>query len=186
MPRNSDDARQRLQLSALELFGKYGFEQATAAQIAAHAGVTERTFFRHFPDKREVLFEGQAVFASALTAAVEATPMGLPPMEVLRQAFRGITPLLEGNRPFSEPRQRIIAADASLQERESAKHAALVKLVAELLRARNVSPLEAALAAEAGMAVLSQAIAAWFADPSQKLDHCVDVAFAALQRLTAA
>ena len=72
MPRNGDEARNRLRHAALELFAENGFDQTTAAQIAARAGVTERTFFRHFPDKREVLFDGQDIFGTALARAIGA------------------------------------------------------------------------------------------------------------------
>src|SRR6202012_2239047 len=79
MPRNGDDVRKRLQLAALELFSKRGYEETTAAEIAAKAGVTERTFFRHFPDKREVLFDGDTAFIKALTSAVRHAPAELGP-----------------------------------------------------------------------------------------------------------
>ena len=74
MPRNSEDAIKRLRLAALELFAQNGFDQTTAAQIAARAGVTERTFFRHFPDKREVLFDGQDMLGAALSTAITEAP----------------------------------------------------------------------------------------------------------------
>ncbi len=126
MPRNREEARKRLQRAALELFAENGFDHTTAAQIAARAGVTERTFFRHFPDKREVLFDGQNVLGAALSDAIGAAPAKLLPMQALQRAFTSVTPMLEQNRPFSEPRQRIIAATPALQEREVAKHVALI------------------------------------------------------------
>src|SRR5438270_5039268 len=120
MPRDKKDARKRLVMAAIELFAEKGFDHATAAQIAARAGVTARTFFRHFPDKREVLFEGQAILGAALSQAIAQAPPGLPPIETLRRAFASITEMLEHNRQFSEPRQRIISATPALQEREVA------------------------------------------------------------------
>ena len=74
MPRNGDEVRKRLQWAALELYRERGYEETTAAEIAAKAGVTERTFFRHFPDKREVLFDGDAAFTEEVTTAVRNAP----------------------------------------------------------------------------------------------------------------
>lgn len=184
MPRNPEDARRRLMQAAIELFAEHGFEQTTAAQIAARAEVTERTFFRHFPDKREVLFDGQQVLAAALTEAIGAAPTGLPPLEVLRHTFEAVTDMFEANRPFSEPRQRIIAVTPTLQEREVAKHAALVRLVGEALEARGVAPPQAGLAAQIGMAVLSHALSAWFAAPGSRLRDHLDRGFEELRQLS--
>jgi AcrR family transcriptional regulator len=183
MPRNADDARHRLVQAALELFAVNGFDQTTAAQIATRASVTERTFFRHFPDKREVLFVGQNILDTALSEAIAKAPADLPPIETLHQAFASVTELLEGNRRFSEPRQRIISVTPALQEREVAKHAALVRTVAEALKRRGVEELRAELAANAGLAVLGHALSSWFDDPSIRLNDYVDRAFVELRKL---
>jgi AcrR family transcriptional regulator len=183
MPRNSEDARKRLQHAALELFAENGFDQTTAAQIAERAGVTERTFFRHFPDKREVLFEGQAIVAAKLVDAIGKAPPELPPIELLRRAFATLTQMFEDNRRFSEPRRRIILATPALQEREVAKYAALTTIVVEALQQRGVPWLQASLAAQAGLAVLNHALAAWFMDPSVRLDTHLAQAFSELQQL---
>jgi AcrR family transcriptional regulator len=183
MPRSSEDARNRLQHAALELFAEHGFDQTTAAQIAARAGVTERTFFRHFLDKKEVLFEGQAILSAALTEAVRAAPEDLPPLEVLHSAFASVTSMLEENRPFSEPRQHIIKATPALQEREVAKHAALISVVVEALQTRGIAWPQANLTAQIGLAVFSHAISAWFADSSVQLSEHLEQAFAELQLL---
>lgn len=183
MPRNAEDARKRLRQAAIELFAQNGFDQTTAAQIAARAGVTERTFFRHFPDKREVLFEGQEILGKALSEAIGTAPPELSPIETLHRAFAAVTGLLEENRQFSEPRQRIISATPALQEREVAKHAAMARTVATALRRRGVERLRADLAAQAGLGVLGYALDCWFADPSMRLSDYLDRAFAELQEL---
>jgi len=185
MPRNSEDARYRLQIAALELFTQNGFDQTTAAQIAARAGVTERTFFRHFPDKREVLFGGQEILSAALTAAIRQAPADLAPIDMLRLAFAEVTPLLEDNRRFSEPRQHIIAANPALMEREVAKHSALVGVVAEALQQRGIALGRASFAAQAGLAVLGHALDLWFADGTQSLSKCLAEAFAELDLFVA-
>jgi len=185
MPRNSEDARYRMQIAALELFTQNGFDQTTAAQIAARAGVTERTFFRHFPDKREVLFVGQEILSAALTESIWQAPADLPPISVLRRAFADVTPLLEGARRFSEPRRHIIAANPALMEREVAKHAALVGVVADALQKRGIAPARSAFAAQAGLAVLGHAIDLWFAKSARPLAQCLAEAFEELDLFVA-
>ncbi len=123
---------------ALELYRKRGFDQTTTAEIAAKAGVTERTFFRHFPDKREVLFDGEALLKSTLVQAVAAAPKKLGSWETLFWAFRSVEQLFIENRPFSEPRQRVIASSAALRERELAKVGSLAAALAVELQKRGV------------------------------------------------
>src|ERR1700735_4378921 len=89
------DVRLRLRRAALELYAERGFDRTTAADIAALAGVTERTYFPHFPDKREVLFAGEAEMRAALVDAVSSAPAGLPPLPALLEAFLSVAPLLE-------------------------------------------------------------------------------------------
>jgi AcrR family transcriptional regulator len=184
MPRNSEEARARLRRAAIELFSEAGFDQTTAAQIAARAGVTERTFFRHFPDKREALFDGQTILGAALTEAIRTAPAELSPIETLQRAFDSVVPLLEENRKFSEPRQQIIARTPALQEREAAKHVALARMVTDSLVDRGVPALRAELAAQAGSAVLTHALTAWFSDPSGNLRDYLQSAFAELRSLS--
>ena len=183
MPRNGEPARRRLQQAALALFGERGYDQTTTAEIAARAGVTERTFFRHFADKREVLFDGQAKLRTLLTSAIADAPKLLQPLEVLCQAFRSVEQLLEDNRPFSLPRQRVIDSSPALQERELAKVAALAEALALALRQRGVNESLAALAAQTGMATFRYAVASWFADPAGGLGTHLDRAFEELDGL---
>jgi len=104
-----------------------------AAEIAAKAGVTERTFFRHFPDKREVLFDGDVAFTEAVTAAVRNAPKTLGPWDTLFFAFDSVKQRFVENRPFTEPRQRVIASSPALQERATAKARSLTAAVASAL-----------------------------------------------------
>ena len=165
MTRHEDDLRIRLQSAALELFRERGYDRTTAAEIAARAGVTERTFFRHFPDKREVLFDGEATLRAALTASIADAPAGLGPLATLFRAFRSVQPTLEDNRPFSEPRHQVISTTPALYERELAKLAALADALAAALKARGVADLQATLAARAGMAAFAHATVTWLDDP---------------------
>lgn len=184
MPRSGEEARRRLQQAALELFSERGYDQTTASEIAARAGVTERTFFRHFPDKREVLFDGQIMLRAALTDAIADAPETLPPLEILYLAFGSLEQALEDNRPFSVPRQQVIANSPALQEREMAKEAALIEDMALALRRRGVDERLAALAAQVGWAAFRYAVESWFADPSRRLGAHLDHAFDALGRLS--
>ena len=186
MPRNSEDVRRRLRQAALELFRERGYDRTTAAEIAARAGVTERTFFRHFPDKREVLFEGEARLHAALSAAIAAAPAALGPMEVLLRAFRSIESMLEANRSFTEPAHEVIARTPALRERELAKTASTIAAVAAALQRRGVEANPATLAAVTSMAVFGHAARAWFEDPSLSLGVHLERAFEALHQLSAA
>ncbi len=183
MTRQDGDARIRLQQAAIKLFRERGYDRTTAADIAADAGVTERTFFRHFPDKREVLFDGQAVLNDALTASIADAPPGLGPLDTLFRAFRSARQLLEDNRPFSKPRHELISTTPALQERELAKTAALADVLANALRARGVPDLQATLAARAGMATFAHATISWLENAETSLAAQLDLAERELRAL---
>lgn len=185
MDRSEDDVRVRLRQAAMALFGERGYERTTAAAIAARVGVTERTFFRHFPDKREVLFDGEAVLRTTLTAAIAEAPDALGPLDMLFWAFRSVRPLLEGNRPYSEPRHALIARTPALYERELAKTAALTDALADALRLRGVADLRATLAARTGMAAFVHAVIAWLDDPEPGLGERLEQTFAETVALVA-
>ncbi|MCZ0737962.1 TetR family transcriptional regulator [Phreatobacter sp. AB_2022a] len=184
MPRSGEDARRRLRHAALELFAEHGFDHVTAAQIAERAGVTERTFFRHFPDKREVLFDGQDRLGAALSEAIGKAPPDLAPMQALRWAFSSAVETFEKSRQYAEPRQRVIAATPALQERELTKHVAIARVVAEALQRRGVEKQRSDLAAQTGLAILGGALTAWFADSSLGLGDYLDRGFAELYQLS--
>jgi AcrR family transcriptional regulator len=168
----------------LELYQERGFDQTTAAEIAARAGVNERTFFRHFPDKREVLFDGEADLRAALMQAVAEAPEGLDPFGVLLSAFGKSARNLEDNRPFSDPRWKVIAVTPALRERELAKHAWLTDAVAEALRQRGAGDGLADLAARTGWAAYQHAVQAWIDDPAQSLAVHLRRAFDDLRALS--
>ena len=184
MPRSKEDVRRRLQQAALELYRERGYEGTTTAEIAARAGVTERTFFRHFPDKREVLFDGEPILRAALTSAIARTPDTLKPLEMLLLAFRSVESMLEDNRPFSMPRQQVIASTPALQERELAKVASLTVALACALHERGVDNRLATLAAQVGMTTFGYAVASWFDDPTTNLGTHLSRAFDELRALS--
>lgn len=181
MPRDGRVVRRRLERAALELFAERGFDGTTTEQIAARAGVTERTFFRHFPDKREVLFASEDELREVTTAALAAAPRGLEPLPTLRAALHNVVPLIERNRPLAAMRAPIITASPALIEREHAKTAALTDLVAQALHERGVDERAALLAARVGMAAFATAIRGWAANPAVDLHGQVDQTFAELR-----
>jgi AcrR family transcriptional regulator len=186
MPRSGEDARRRLRDAALELFCERGYEATTTAEIAARAGVTGRTFFRHCPDKREALFDGEEAFRDALTEGVLAAPPDADPLAALRFAFGGVEQMLLDNRGFSGPRATVIAQSPALQERVLTKTAGLIQALAAALRRRGVDASVAGLAAQVGMAAFSYAAQSWFEDPAAGMQAHLARAFEALGALSAA
>lgn len=185
MPRSGEAARQRLQTAALDLYGERGFDSVTAAEIAARAGVTERTYFRHFPDKREVLFDGEAPLREALTAAVQRAPRDVPPLPTLLSALlAAAVPKLEANRALTVARHHVISASPALRERDLAKGEALTSALAAALERRGVGERVARLAAEVGMVTWAQAVNIWLAEPSIPLGTHLANEFDALTQLT--
>ena len=180
-----DDVRARLQEAALKLFRERGYDRTTAAEIAARAGVTERTFFRHFPDKREVLFDGEPRIRAALIASIADAPAELGPLETLFRAFRSFQPMLEDKRSYAKPRQEVISTTPALHERELAKVEALADALAAALKARGVADLRAVLAARTGMGAFVHATLAWLDDPEVELGGRIDLAFRELRALLA-
>ncbi len=183
MPRNGEKVHRRLQGAALELFRAHGYDQTTVAEIAALAGVTERTFFRHFPDKREILFGGEAAMRAALLGAIASAPADLAPLRVLLLAFRTVDTMLDDNRQFAASRQEVITASPALRERELSKVAALIAAMTSALEQRGVSARLATLAVQAGMAAFNHAVTAWTANPARTLHAHLVEAFADLYAL---
>ncbi len=184
MPRSGAAARDRLERAALELYGERGYDQTTTAEIAAQAGVTERTFFRHFADKREVLFNVEASRQEALARALAEVPAALGPWTAVLQAFRSLAPDLEKNRALAEARHRVIVTTPALRERELAKAAAMSVIVADALRARGLPDRRATLLAQVSTAALGHAVHTWTANPADDFEALIVQAFADLRDLS--
>src|SRR5580700_7116629 len=138
MSRWEPDAPGRLARAALDLYVGRGFEQTTVAEIAQRAGLTERTFFRYFADKREVLFPGAGSLQELLVNAVASAPESARPITAVAAALEAAGALLQERRDYSLRRQSVIAANAELRERELIKLASLASALAETLRQRGV------------------------------------------------
>jgi AcrR family transcriptional regulator len=167
MGRWEPDARGRLATAALALYAEQGFEQTTVAEIAARAGLTERTFFRHFADKREVLFYGGEMARDLLARAVADAPASSAPMDAVGRAFEAVGAMIQENPERARLRDAVISANADLRERELIKLAAFAATVAGALRDRGTPETTASLAAETGAAVFKVAFARWIRQPGQ-------------------
>jgi AcrR family transcriptional regulator len=185
MTRWEPNAPERLRAAAYELYTERGYDQTTVAEIAARAGLTERTFFRHFADKREVLFAGGELFERTITDAVDAAPPSATPFEAVLigvEAAGSVFPPVA----FARTRHDLILANRELQERELIKRASLASALREALRRRGVPAAAGDLAAEAGAALLGVAFTGWVSDPAeQPWEHHVRAAAEELRRLTA-
>jgi AcrR family transcriptional regulator len=186
MTRWQPDAQGRLQQAALDLFDERGFDDTTVADIAERAGLTKRTFFRYFADKREVLFSGSAQLVELFVTAVAAAPESAAPLDAVATALDAGAAMFEEMREFASHRQRIIAANPELQERELIKLSSLAAAVAEALHARGFEDPVAILAAEAGIAVFRVSFERWV-DPanSKTLEDVIHESLTELRAVTA-
>jgi AcrR family transcriptional regulator len=167
MGRWEPNAQGRLAQAAMALYVEQGFEQTTVAEIASQAGLTERTFFRHFADKREVLFYGMEMLRGLLARAVADAPASATAMEAVGAALESAGALLQENPERVRVRDAIVSANAELRERELIKLAAMASAVAGALRDRGIPEPAASLAAETGVAVFKVAFARWVSQPGQ-------------------
>ena len=162
MVRWEPGAGERLQAAAMDLYLSQGFEKTTVAEIAAAVGLTERSFFRHFADKREVLFAGQDLFRKSFLDGADSAPDSAGPLEVVSAVVSSIASFFpDERRERSQRRQLVIDANPSLKERELLKMADLAESLTGALRARGVGDPTAALAAHSGVTVFNVAFSQW-------------------------
>jgi AcrR family transcriptional regulator len=166
MTRWQPNARGRLRQAALELYGEHGFDQTTVAQIARRAGLTERTFYRHFRDKREVVFAGEV--HRVLVSTLADAPAAMTAIEAVTEALLAAGAVLDERRDMTRRRQAVIAANPPLQQHEQVKYATIVADMADTLRGRGVDPSSARLAAEAGVVVFRTAFERWVEEDEQR------------------
>lgn len=179
MGRWEPDGRRRMQEAALALFGERGFERTTAAEVAERAGLTERTFFRHFPDKREVLFADNDL-RDRIAAAV-ASVDGTAPIEAVAAGLDAVADVLQGRREAVTRRARIIAEHPELQERELMKLASWSDALEGALLGRGLSGPAAKLLAEVSIAVFRAAYGRWLDEgPERELSETIHETLAEL------
>ncbi|MFC9648770.1 MULTISPECIES: TetR/AcrR family transcriptional regulator [unclassified Streptomyces] len=161
MGRWEPNAHGRLATAALELYTERGYEQTTVAEIAKRAGLTERTFFRHYADKREVLFAGSGELQELFVRAVAGAPESAAPIDALAAALDAVSEVFADRREYARKRQTVITANPELKERELIKLASISAALTDTLRRRGVAESAASLTAEAGVAVFKVGFERW-------------------------
>ncbi|MDJ0396368.1 helix-turn-helix domain-containing protein [Rhodococcus sp. G-MC3] len=174
MARWEPGARERLVVAAVDLYADQGYDATTVAQIAERAGVTKSTFFRYFPDKRELLVAGQETLSTLLAEGVGEAPAGASPLDAVASGLeRASSAMGQMNRELAPRLQAAIAASSELQERDALKSVGLATAMTDALVARGVPEATAHLAAEMGVLAFKRAYAEWSKD-----DHSPDAALA--------
>jgi AcrR family transcriptional regulator len=169
MGRWEPNARERLERAALALFAEHGYDATTVAEIADRAGLTKSTFFRHFADKREVLFGGQDMLADVFSTAIRTAPPSATTADCIAAALESAAVAFTPERHDLAPQRRaVIAANSELQERELLKRARLSSVVADALCARGTDDTTARLAAQVGVLAFSTAYARWAVPENQQ------------------
>jgi AcrR family transcriptional regulator len=182
MPRWEPDARERLVAAALHLFSEKGYDDTTVAEITERAGLTKSTFFRHFPDKREVLAAGQETMSRLLSEGIAAAPAGATALTAVAAGLeRAAGAMTSFNRELGPRLHAVIATSTELQERDQLKQVGMTAAMADALRARGVPDLVAAMAAEVGRLAFQEAFATWVAPGNEQ--ELGDLARASLDRL---
>lgn len=188
MPRWDPDARQRLVLAALDLFTEQGYDTTTVSQIAERAGLTRSTFFRHFPDKREILVAGQQTLSRLLSEGIAEAPADATPLAAVAAGLeRASSTMTSFNRALGPRLHAAVAANAELQERDALKSVGMAAAMTEALQKRGTPDATAQLAAELGVLAFKLGYARWTvperdADPGELATYTL----AALEELQAA
>ena len=185
MSRWDPNARERLERAALELFVEVGFAGATVPQITARAGLTTRTFFRHFPDKREVLFAAEQELPGLVARLMAEAPTSLTPMQLVERGLLTVAATrFEGELAYLRTRRAVIRADESLQERELRKAAVLAEAIRREFVDRGVDQITAVLTAQVAVAVLNASVDRWLdQDGGRPLPELVQETLRAMRSL---
>ncbi|MDE3093881.1 MAG: TetR/AcrR family transcriptional regulator [Acidobacteriota bacterium] len=170
MARWDPNARERLIRAAVELFGEQGYEATTINEIAQRAGgLTKTTFFRHFSDKREVLFAGQEIHSRIMSEAIAEAPESATPLEMVKSALDALASSFpQERREVGRKLRTVVVNTPELRERSASKRAAHTAATAEALRSRGVSQLGAEIAAELGTRAFYTAFERWTTSPGTK------------------
>lgn len=180
MSSRAERTRERLKACALELFTTQGYDATTVEQIAAAAGVSHMTFFRHFPTKESVVVEDP--YDPLIGEAVRAQPADLPPLERVRlgilAAWSGVPPPIDAE---TRARVAIMAAHPQLRAKAWENTQATERVVVEALMASGTEPLAAAVAAGACIGAVMAALMHWAtADDAGDLGTAIGAALAQL------
>ena len=153
--------------AALDLYATRGYDNTTVGDVAAHAGVTSRTYFRYFPDKREVLFGGADRLRDRIARSLRDAPADMPPLAATLHAMSACEDLfhLHGYEHLRR-RDAVIRTSSELQEREAHKLTSIATVVASGLVERGSAPDSAQLVADLALAAFKQASRLWMDDPA--------------------
>ncbi|MCS6555232.1 TetR family transcriptional regulator [Curtobacterium flaccumfaciens] len=178
----SPDARGRLERAAFELFAEQGYQATTVPQITARAGLTTRTFFRYFADKREVIFAGDEI-PDLARAAIEGAPAGIDPLDIVVHGLRTVADeRFEGRHGEVGSVRRLVLSESSLRERDARKRADLTGAVREAFVGRGLDPSEAAVIAETTVMLFHLALEDWLTGPAERrMADVVDEQLSALR-----
>jgi AcrR family transcriptional regulator len=187
MGRWEPGARERLVVAAVDLFTEQGYDATTVAQIAERAGVTKSTFFRHFPDKRELLVAGQETLSRLLAEGIAEAPAEASPLEAVAAGLRRACGAMgQMNRELGPRLKAAVAASAELQERDALKTVSLAAAMTSALVARGVPDPTAALAGELGVLAFKRGYTVWAEGDRDGKDEFAPYPLAALEELRAA
>ena len=187
MARWDPDASGRLERAAIELFAQHGFAETTVPQIAARAGVTTRTFFRYFADKREVLFAGEDGLVTLFAELIGAAPPDLSAMATLEHALKAAAEkAFEPRREWMRRWREIVSGEPALQERGLRKQQLVVAATAEALGGRGVDGPTAELATGMAFVAFQAAVAQWVtATTARPLTSCIGDSFSRMRQVAA-
>jgi AcrR family transcriptional regulator len=184
MARWEGNTRGRLEEAALSLYEEQGYDRTTVAQIAQRANLTERSFYRWFADKREVLFSGSQELQDRFVTAIDAVPAGTAALPTLLAAF-ATAPQVFRPREFLLRRAAVIAANPPLHERELIKLVSISDAITTALLGRGFDRETARLATDIGLAVLRLATRRWMAEEHADFEGFADALSASAADLLA-
>jgi AcrR family transcriptional regulator len=169
----AENARERFESAAYSLFREQGYAATTVPEIAAKAGLTERTFYRYFTDKREVMFWRAGDHQVTIAKEIARAEAGLHPLAMVAHAFESVAPFIDSHRPIVELRQLLISTHGDLQERELMKLHMLASTVEQALQQRGLDRSHARVVSLIGAAIWKVALEYWRADDMEKsfADH---------------
>lgn len=187
MTERTQRTRERITSMALTLFTERGFDAVTVNEIAAAAGVSHMTVFRHFPGKEDLVVSDP--FDPLIASAVAAQPVTLPPFERARRGLRqGWLELNGSGGQEIHPQAReklalsigLIRGHTGLRARMWEASHATTQAIAGALQDGGATPLQAQAAAGACIGALTSALLTWDANAGAPLDDLILSALDAL------
>ena len=187
MARWEPGVRERLVVAAVDLFTEQGYDTTTVAQIAERAGTTKSTFFRYFPDKREILVAGQETLSRLLADGIAQAPVGASPLEAVAAGLERVSSAMGPmNRELGPRMTAAVAASTELQERDALKSVGLAAAMTAALVARGVPDSTAHLAGELGVLAFKRGYSEWSKSDREAASELAHYTLAALDELRVA